>query len=259
MNGKGEEMQESDQEKIEWKTDLQAMLTDAKKSAFVKYQELYIGSSNLWFLLKYEVITSVFGPLPGALGLALRSKFFKTLLGRVGSNAVFGRNVVFRHPKKIHLGDNVIIEDNCVLDAKGKNNKGIFIGDNVTIGRNCVLSCKNGDLNIGNNTVININAFIQSGKRVDIGKNVGIGAYCYIMGAGDHIMTRTDIPIMAQGQIVKGITIEDNAAIGTGAKIKDGITIGRDAFIGAGAVVTKSIPEFSIAVGVPARVIKKRK
>ncbi len=252
-------MQENEQQRIEYKTELQALLTDAKKSVFAKYQELCIGSSSLWFLLKYEIITSLFGPLPGALGLVLRSVFFRTLLGKVGSNVVFGRGVVLRHPKKINLGDNVIIEDNCVLDAKGKDNKGMFIGDNVTIGRNCVLSCKNGDLYIGENTVININAFIQSGKRVDIGKNVGIGAYCYIIGAGEHTMTRTDIPIMSQEQTVKGIIIEDNAAIGTGAKIKDGITIGRDAFIGAGAVVTKSIPEFAIAVGMPARVIKKRK
>lgn len=252
-------MQEDKQRKIKYKTELQALLTDAKKPAFTKYQQLFVGSSNLWFFLKYEVITGLFGSLPGALGLVLRGKFFRILLGKMGSNVVFGRNVVLRHPQKIHLGDNVIIEDNCVLDAKGKDNKGMFIGDNVTIGRNCVLSCKNGDLYIGENTVININAFIQSGKRVDIGKNVGIGAYCYIIGAGDHTMTRTDIPIMSQEQIVKGITIEDNAAIGTGAKIKDGITIGRDAFIGMGAVVTKSIPEFAIAVGIPARVVGNRK
>ena len=259
MSQKTGGMPKKDEQKIKPNTELQALLTDPKKSAFAKYQELYVGSSNLWFLLKYELITSLFGPLPGALGLLLRGKFFKTLLGRMGSNVIFGRNIVLRHPRKIHLGNNVMVEDNCVLDAKGKNNKGIFIGNNVTIGRNCVLSCKDGDLNIGDNTIININTFIQSVKRVDIGKDVGIGAYCYIIGAGDHIMTRTDIPIMAQGQVVKGITIEDNAAIGTGAKIKDGITIGRDAFVGAGAVVTKSIPEFSIAVGVPARVIGNRK
>lgn len=259
MNQKMGGVPKKDEQKIKPNTELQALLTDPKKSAFAKYQELYVGSSSLWFLLKYELITSLFGPLPGALGLLLRGKFFKTLLGRMGSNVMFGRNIVLRHPRKIHLGNNVMVEDNCVLDAKGKSNKGIFIGNNVTIGRNCVLSCKNGDLHIGDNTIININAFIQSVKRVDIGKDVGIGAYCYIMGAGDHMMTRTDIPIMAQGQVVKGITIEDNAAIGTGAKIKDGITIGRDAFIGAGAVVTKSIPEFSIAVGVPARVIRNRK
>ncbi len=259
MSEKNEQALKKNQRLIKPNTELQAILTDTKKSAFVKYQELCIGSSNLWFLLKYELITSLLCPLPGALGLALRGKFFRTLLGRVGSNVVFGRNIVLRHPRKIHLGNNVIIEDNCVLDAKGKNNKGIFIGNNVMIGRNCGLSCKNGNLNIGDNTVININTFIQSGKKVDIGKNVIISAFCYIIGAGDHIMTRTDIPIIAQGQTVKGIIIEDNVVIGAGANIKDGITIGRDAFIGAGAVVTKSIPEFSIAVGIPARVIKTRK
>ncbi len=259
MSEKNGQALKKNQRLIKPNTELQAILTDTKKSALAKYQELCIGSSNLWFLLKYELIISLLCPLPGALGLALRGKFFKTLLGRVGSNVVFGRNIVLRHPRKIHLGNNVIIEDNCVLDAKGKNNKGIFIGDNVIIGRNCGLSCKNGNLNIGDNTVININTFIQSGKKVNIGENVIISAFCYIIGAGDHIMTRTDIPIIAQGRTVKGIIIENNVVIGAGAKIKDGITIGRDAFIGAGAVVTKSIPEFSIAVGIPARVMKTRK
>ena len=241
------------------KTELQAVLTDTKKPALEKYQDVIVGSSSIWFLVKYEIITGVFGFLPGALGLMLRGIFYKSLLGKVGSGVVFGRNIVLRHPKKIYLGNNVVVEDNCVLDAKGESNKGIFIGNNVMIWRNSVLSCKNGDLYIGDNTIITLNSYIQSAKKVDIGKNVGIGAYCFIIGGGDHEITRTDIPILAQGQIIKGITIEDNAMIGTGAKIMDGITIGRDAFIGAGAVVTKSIPQFSIAVGIPAKVIRKRK
>lgn len=259
MSKKGEKGHIPERQIPQPKTELQAMLTDAKKSALEKYQDVVIGSPSLWFLIKYEVITGVLGSLPGALGLMLRGVFFKSLLGKVGSGVVFGKNAVLRHPEKIYLGNNVIIEDNCVLDAKGESNKGIFIGDNVMIGRNSILSCKNGDINIGDNTIVTLNSYVQSAKRVDIGKNVGIGAYCFIIGGGDHEINRTDIPILAQGQIIRGITIEDNAMIGTGAKIKDGITIGRDAFIGAGAVVTESIPEFSIAVGVPAKVIKKRK
>ena len=241
------------------KTELQASLTDARKSALKKYQEVTIGSPNIGFLIKYELIMGIFGSLPGALGLVLRRPLFRTLLGKVGSNVVFGRNIVLRHPQKICLGNNVIIEDNSVLDAKGKDNKGIFIGDNVMIGRNSVLSCKDGDLIIGKNTNIAMNCFIQSAKNVNIGKNVLIAAYCYIIGGGDHAISRTDIPIIAQEQIVKGITIEDNVWLGAGVRVQDGITIGRDSIIGAGAVVTKSIPEFSIAVGVPAKVIRKRK
>lgn len=252
-------MQERKEKKIQCKTELQALLTDTQRSAFKKYQDIVTGSPLLWDLIKYEIITGFLGPLPGALGLILRGVFFKNLLGKVGSNVVFGRNITLRHPRKIHLGNNVVIDDYVVLDAKGENNKGIFIGDNVTIGRYSIMSCKNGDLNIGDNVIIGSSSYIQSGKTVSIGKNVGIGAYCFIIGGGEHEISRTDIPALAQGLIVKDITIEDNAMIGTGSKIKGGVTIGRDAFIGAGAMVTKSIPEFSVAVGVPAKVIRKRK
>lgn len=252
-------MQEGKQEEIQGKTELQAFLRDRHRSGFKKYQDLIIGSSNLLYLIKYEIITGFVGPLPGALGFMLRGVFFKSLLGKVGSNVVFGRNMSLRHPKKIHIGDNVVIDDYAVLDAKGENNKGIFIGNNVMIGRNSILSCKNGDLNIGDNVIIGSNSYIQSGRTVNIGKNVGIGAYCFIIGGGEHEMSRTDIPMLAQGLIIKDIIIEDNAMIGTGTKIKGGITIGRDAFIGAGAMVTKSIPEFTVAVGVPAKVVRKRK
>lgn len=56
----------------------------------------------------------------------------------------------------------------------------------------------------------------------------------------------------------KGIVIEDDCWLGTGVKILDGVTIGKGSVIGAGAVVTKNIPSYSVAVGVPAKVISKR-
>ena len=151
-----------------------------------------------------------------------------------------------------------MIDDYAVVDAKGTNNKGIFLGDNVIVGRNTVLSCKNGDISIGDNTNIAMNCFIQSAKQVNIGKNVLFAAYSYVIGGGDHRTARTDIPIIAQGQVVKGIMIEDNCWIGAGVKVQDGVIIGRDSIIGSGAVVTKDVSPCSIAVGVPATVVKKR-
>ena len=56
---------------------------------------------------------------------------------------------MLRHPHKIHIGSNVVIDDNCLLDAKGETNRGIRIGDGVFIGRNTILSCKNGDIELG--------------------------------------------------------------------------------------------------------------
>jgi len=241
------------------KTELQAALTDPKTSVLRKYQELVVGSTSLGSLLAYEIVTTLLGPLPGAIGLVLRKKFFKPLFGSVGTNVIFGRSVTVRHPGKIQIGNNVVIDDYAVLDAKGADNIGIAIGDNVMIGRNTVISCKNGNITIGENTNIAMNCFIQSAKEVTIGKNVLFAAYCYVIGGGDHETDRTDIPIIAQGQIVQGITIEDNCWIGAGVKVRDGAIIGRDSIIGSGAVVTKSIPRFSVAAGVPAKMIRKRK
>lgn len=241
------------------KTELQAALTDANQSALQKYQALAVGSTDFLFLLKYELLTTLIGSLPGAIGLILRKQFYKSLFASVGRSVVFGKSLTIRHPQKIHIGDNVIIDDYAVLDAKGNSNQGIAIGNNVMVGRNTVISCKNGNITIGDNTNIAMNCFIQSAKDVTIGKNNLIAPYCYVIGGGDHETVRLDLPIIAQGQIVRGITIEENCWIGADVKVLDGVKIERDSIIGAGAVVTKSVPEFSIAVGVPAKVLKDRR
>jgi acetyltransferase-like isoleucine patch superfamily enzyme len=243
----------------EQKTEMQATLTDEKTPALKKYQDIVVGSRSLVALVKFELVTMLFGYIPGALGFFLRKFFYPTLFKKVGRNVVFGRSLTLRHPGKIVLGDNVVIDDYAVLDAKGSRANRIEIGDNVFIGRSSVINTKNGDLFIGDNTNIAMNCFIQSGKSVKIGKNVLFAAYGYVIGGGDHETDRTDVPIIAQGQVVRGITIEDNCWIGAGVKVQDGTIIGRDTIVGSGAVVTKDIPPFSIAVGVPAKVVKERK
>ena len=131
----------SDDEQVK-KTELQSVLTDPKKSALKKYQDIAIGSGSLLALLKYELLISLLSPLPGAAGLVLRKMFYPSLFGGVGRNVIFGKSITIRHPGKIFIGDNVVIDDYAVLDAKGNDNKGIFIGDNVMIGRNTSISCK---------------------------------------------------------------------------------------------------------------------
>jgi acetyltransferase-like isoleucine patch superfamily enzyme len=205
------------------------------------------------------VITTLIGPLPGAAGLVLRKKLYRALIGKIGQGVVLGKSITIRHPHKIHLGNNVIIDDYAVLDAKGTDNAGIIIGDNVIIGRNTVLSCKNGDIIIGDNTNIAMNCFIQSAKLVAVGKNVLMSAYCYLIGGGDHETIRTDIPIIAQGQISKGIEIAENCLLGANVMVQDGVIIGKDSVIGSSSVVTKSIDDFSVAFGQPAKIIKNRK
>lgn len=241
------------------RTKLQASLTDAGKSALQKYRQLVTGDDGFWKFVFFELTTFFLGPLPGAAGLFLRKKVYPLLLGSVGRNVVFGRSLTIRHPSKIHIGDNTIIDDYAVLDAKGETNRGIRLGSNVLVGRNTVLSCKNGDLAIGDNTNIAMNCFLQSAGEVTVGRNVLFAAFCYVIGGGDHKIDRLDIPILAQGQVVKGITIAEDCWLGAGVLIRDGVRIGRGAVLGAGAVVVDDIAEYSVAAGVPARHIRSRR
>lgn len=239
-------------------TEIQKELFQEGRTKLERYAGLVVGQSGLWALAKYELIVTSTAGLPGALGLVLRSIFYPRLLGRCGRNVTFGVHVVLRHPHKIAIGDNVVIDDGCVLDAKGTTNRGIAIGSGVFIGRNTILSCKNGDIVIDDGANIGFNCHVFSGSRVRVGKNVLMAAYTYLVG-GDHLFDRTDVPVLCQGRVSRGIEVDDNAWLGAHVVVADGARIGRDAIIGAGAVVRDDVPDFAVAVGVPARVVRDRR
>jgi acetyltransferase-like isoleucine patch superfamily enzyme len=226
------------------------------RSAREKYQALVVGRTGLRALIRHELITLVAQAMPGALGLVLRKQLYPALLGSCGRNVVFGQNVVLRHPHKIRIGDNVVIDDNCLLDAKGESNRGIQIGSGVFIGRNTILSCKDGDIDLRDGVNIGFNCEVFSASRVEIGARTLVAAYCYVIG-GDHVVT-DERPVMEQGRSSTGVRIGEAAWLGAGVKILDGASVGDGAIIGAGAVVRDAIPAGGIAVGVPARVLKMR-
>ena len=204
-----------------------------------KYAALVVGRPGLWPLLKYEIVVMLAQGRAGAAGLALRQRLYPLLLGSCGRNVVFGQNVVLRHPHKIHIGANVVVDDNCLLDAKGETNKGIRIGDGVFVGRNTILSCKNGDIEIADGANIGFNCEVFSASRVTIGQSVLMAAYGYIIG-GDHDFSDPSRSVLSQSRTSVGVTIGDHAVIG------------------AGAVVRSDIPARAVAVGLPAHVVSSR-
>ena len=226
-------------------------------SSRAKYAALVVGRPGLGALLKYELVVSIAQARAGALGLAVRKLLYPMLLGSCGRNVVFGQNVVLRHPHKIHIGSNVVVDDNCLLDAKGESNRGIRIGDGVFIGRNTILSCKNGDIELADGANLGFNCEVFSASRVTIGKSVLMAAYCYVIG-GDHDFSDPTKPVLEQQRKSAGVTIGDGAWMGAGAKILDGVEIGNGAVIGAGAVVRDSVAAGAIAVGIPARIVASR-
>ncbi len=228
------------------------------KSSFRKYQDLFVGSRKISKLLIYEFINLFISGVPGALGIMLRSFFYPMILGYTGRKVSFGHHIVMRHPWKIRIGSNTVIDDYCLLDAKGQTNEGISLGRGVFVGRNTILSCKNGSIRIGDGANIGFNCEVFSSSNVTLGKNVLMAAYCYIVGGG-HEFRDISTPVVEQKEISSGINISENVWFGAGAKVLDGVSIGQNAVIGAGAVVTGDIPGNSIAVGIPARVVKERK
>jgi acetyltransferase-like isoleucine patch superfamily enzyme len=241
-------------------TKVRRLLTDEKASKTQKYQALVIGKPGWGALLKYELIMLLCSWLPGALGLFLRGKLYPLLLGRVGRGVIFGQNVTLRHPHKIFIGDDAVIDDNCMLDAKGADSQGIFLGNKVFLGRNSILSCKDGDIILEDGVNIGFNCEVFSSSEVTIGENTLLAAYCYIVGGGNYDLEREAMAFAEQEGLASlgGIHIGRNCWLAADVKVLDGVEIGEGSVIGAGAVVRQSIPPNSMAVGVPARVVKTR-
>jgi acetyltransferase-like isoleucine patch superfamily enzyme len=212
-------------------------------------------------MIKYELITLLFGSLPGIVGLALRRIFFPQILGAVGRKPIFGRNIVIRHGQKIRLGDRVVIDDNVVLDAKGSDNQGITIGAESFVSRNCVLSCKGGNIRIGANISLGVSGLIHAepGSDVTIGDNSSIGAFTYFIGGGNYNSDRLDTPIKEQGAYSKGgIVIGSGAWIGAHVQVLDGVKVGRDCILAASTIITCDVPDYAVVAGIPGKIVKSR-
>jgi acetyltransferase-like isoleucine patch superfamily enzyme len=208
--------------------------------------------------LGYELVMLVSSWVPGALGFFLRSKLYPQNLGACGRNVTFGQNVILRHPGKIRIGSNVVVDDNCLLDAKGIDNRGIVLEDGVFIGRNTILSCKNGNIRLEEKANVGFNCEIGAAGDVRVGKNVLLAAYVYIVG-GDHLHDRVDVAVAEQGRTAQGVTVEEGAWLGAHAVVADGVRIGKHAIIGAGGVVLEDVPDYHIAGGVPTKLLRDRR
>ena len=240
------------------KVSLTEQLNNPETSLLQRYQKKVTGNQHLFSLLEYELATVLLGNLSGAVGYLLRKRFYRRLFRELGSSVILGKGLVLRHPNKITLGQGVAIDDYSLLDASGADEAGITLKDNVIVSRNCVIQGKTGPIEIGEKTDIGCNTIISSGAGIFIGNSVLIAGNCYI-GGGRYLANRLDIPMMEQGVYSKGpVEIGDDVWLGTGATVLDGVRIGRGCIVGAGAVVTKDLPDYAVAVGVPARVTGMR-
>ena len=192
---------------------------------------------------------------------AVRGLFVRFRLKRAAGLIFAGRRVVVEHGYQISAEANLIIEDNVHINALSAN--GISFGRNVTVGKGAIIVCtgvvahKGVGLKIGDNSAIGAQSFIGAQGGITIGNDVIMGPGVRIFSE-NHNYDRKDIPIRKQGESRKEVVIEDDCWVGSGVTILGGVTVGKGAVIAAGSVVTKNLPSYSIAAGVPARIIKSR-
>ena len=200
--------------------------------------------------------------------------FKKTKNGNLRTIEIFGfkhtydRNSIRRSKvafsakiKNAKLGGANIIRKNVKIFSVPKHKKyngiNIFIGKGTDIGESTVIST-------GEDYKVTIGENCRIGKRNEIGGGpVEIGNY--VLMASDiktfpqnHAFEDVATPIMYQGVGKTGkIIIKEESWIGANVTILSGVTIGKHCVIGSGAIVTKSIPDYSVAVGNPAKIIKQ--
>jgi acetyltransferase-like isoleucine patch superfamily enzyme len=244
---------------IEKGTFIRDALAEGRDSPLETYRRLTVGNAGLGHFMLYEALVMLVAPMPGGLGFYLRKKLYPLLLGKVGRGLIVGRNVSLRHPGRIVLGDNVTIDENCIIDARGAGEAGVVLEDGVILNRGCMILAKNGPVRIGRRTTVGSNSAIVSLSGVDVGEAVLLAGNCYL-SAGSYNVDDVSAVIMDAGAYSKGpIRIGSGAWLGTGVIVLDGVTVGAGAVAGAAALVNKDIPDNGIAVGVPAKVVRDRR
>jgi acetyltransferase-like isoleucine patch superfamily enzyme len=207
-----------------------------------------------------QTLMTLLGGLPSLVGVGLRGIAYKVILKADGIPLI-EHNVRLLCPANIRLGEKVYIDSAVYLHALPG---GITIGAGTNLMHGTTFHVFNfrdlphAGIFVGKNCFFGEYTSIRGQGGVHIGDGVYTGTHVQI-AAVNHVFADPNQFIKDQGITADGITIEDDVWLGSGVVVVDGITIGKGSIVGAGAVVNKSIPAYSIAVGVPAKVIGDRR
>ena len=172
-----------------------------------------------------------------------------------------GRDVELRNRNLIQFGRGVTVGRGSVID--GLSQFGVTLGDSVNIGAYSIIEATGAISNlgkgcsIGDRSALGSFSFIGAAGGVTVGSDVIMGNRVSFHSE-NHTFDETSRPIREQGVTRMGIVIQDDCWIGANVTILDGARVGTGCVIGAGSVVRGEIPPFSVAVGVPARVVNSR-
>ena len=180
----------------------------------------------------------------GVAGLAVRaaSRAQRTLhrFGAFGEGSLIVPPYRLTSPRRMHIGARTVIGPYAFIsvlgERLGEQYDGVLrIGDDTSIGQNFIVSCA-GSMVIGSHVLISSNVHI---------------------GDAIHGYEDPELPVIAQPMSRGYVIVADGAFIGVNAVILPNVRIGRHAVVGAGAVVTQDVPDYCVAAGNPARIIRR--
>lgn len=182
------------------------------------------------------------------------AKSYRFWTGRVWSPLINVKARLRFFLQGVRCGSGLKVEG-TVRVANGQN---VELGQRVSLGLEVYLGAlARGRVRIGANSYIGRFTTILAYEEVTIGNDCLIAPGCHITDV-NHGFASLDEPMRTQPYTSKKVVIEDDVWFGAGVSVLPGVTIGKGSIIGARAVVSKSIPPYSIAFGVPAKVYRSR-
>jgi acetyltransferase-like isoleucine patch superfamily enzyme len=175
----------------------------------------------------------------------LASAPYRVTLRHVGNNVVLSRGFSVNNPECVSIGDNVFFHEFCWLSMLVQNEQRGSLGIPLAP-----------RLNFGNNSYIGRFTTFACMQEITIGNDVMIADRVFVGDCFHGFMNR-ELPIKDQYLFSPGpVRIGDGTWIGINASIMPNVTIGRNCVIGANSVVTSDIPDFHVAAGSPARILR---
>lgn len=203
-----------------------------------------------------QLVQLLAGWIPTLLGIGARALLYRLIL-RMDGWAAIESGVRLRFASRVRLGDSAYLDSGVYVHACPN---GVDIGARTKVMHGAVLHVYNfrglphAGIRIGADSLIGEYCVIRGQGGVDIGDRVYLSPLVQVV-AVDHVFDDAERPFIEQGITARGIAIENDVWIGSGAVITDGVHLGRGCVVAAGAVVTRDVPALAIAAGVPARVV----
>lgn len=233
-----------------------ATMQGGLRQNIARYKDRTTGGGGWRQFLWQGTVLTLLSPLPTVAFSVLRGRAYRSVLGAVGKGCFIEQSVRLVVPRRIYLGQRVMVGEGCFVDANSPVGR-IELQDDAWLSRGSYIVAGQGEVVVGPQSYVGHRCLMYGNAGIQIGRDALLANDVQLI-CGNHTFARRDVPIRAQPTEGGPIVIGDDVWLGASVIVLGGVTVGRGSVVGAGAVVTRSLPPYSIARGVPAKVVGVR-